>query len=347
MKSFISFDTYQKLESRPALVANRQKCFGINGQPLPVEGALQATVSFSRGTDVSYSGTFLVSRHLCKPLQCILGWDFLTTNCLSLTYNCNGAYCLTGESGDIPLIPQEEFSAYPSLSHPENSPEHSQNQVLFNQSQHKGPVPITLTESISIPGRTEMLVTGKVPKSYAEEFGMVSPVNKDSIPTNVLVAYSVCQAENRDIPVRIMNSSNIVLQLESGQKICEFCPLVASVPSHSSQNNHIFNPSLLCGSLISNKVKDDLSSALSPSLDEHGRTSIMNTLLKFSDVFDESLGQTQVISHRIDTSNAAPIRQPPGVYHMPVEKKPNPRSVKCLNKVLFSLVLPPGPRPLS
>ena len=310
MKSFLSFDTYQKLQPRPALLDVHQQCFGINGQPLQVEGALQATFSFPGGGGPSYTGTFVVSRQLCKPLQCILGWDFLTTNCLSLNRNQNSSYSLIGKYGEIPLTPEEEISECHLPTFLENPLKGPEPRVLFTQSQSKGPVPITLNSSISIPGRTEVLVTGKLPKSYAEEFGMVSPVSKDSIPTNILVAYSVCQAENRDIPVRIMNSSTIALQLESGQQICEFCPLVDSVPPKPSTNDCPPHPPLSCSSLISAKVRGDLSSALSSSLDDHGRKLILNTLLKFSDVFDESLGQTQVISHRIDTGNATPVRQP-------------------------------------
>ena len=311
MKSFISFDTYQKLEPQPALTPVHQQCFGVNGQPLLIEGALQAVFSFPGGGNLSYCGTFLVSRHLCKPLQCILGWDFLTTNCLSLTSQGNGAYYLTGKHGDTALTPQDEFSAFSVPTSLNDSPDGTPVPVLFIQSQNKGPVPITLSASTCIPGRAEVIVTGKLPKRYKDEIGMVSPVNKDCIPSHLIVAYSVCQADNRDIPVRIMNSSNIALQLESGQQICEFCPLVDNISPPSLHSAIDSNPSLLCNSSTSSNVEDDLSAALSSSLDEHERTVILTTLLKFSDVFNESLGQTQVISHRINTSDAAPIRQPP------------------------------------
>ena len=282
--------------------------FWYYGQPLQVEGALQATSSFPGGGGPSYTGTFVVSRQLCAPLQCTLGWDFLTTICLSLNRNQNSSYSLIGKYGEIPLTPEEEISECHLPTFLENPLKGPEPRVLFTQSQSKGPVPITLNSSISIPGRTEVLVTGKLPKSYAEEFGMVSSVSKDSIPTNILVAYSVCQAGNRDIPVRIMNSSTVALQLESGQQICEFCPLVDSVPPKPSTNDCPPHPPLSCSSLISAKVRGDLSSALSSSLDDHGRKLILNTLLKFSDVFDESLGQTQVTSHRIDTGNATAVR---------------------------------------
>ena len=285
--------------------------FWGNGQPLLVEGALQAVFSFPGGRNLSYSGTFLVSRHLCKPLQCILGWDFLTTNCLSLTSQGNGAYYLTGKHGDTALTPQDEFSAFSVPTSLNDSPDGTPVPVLFIQSQNKGPVPITLSASTCIPSRAEVIVTGKLPKRYKDEIGMVSPVIKDCLPTHLMVAYSVCQADKRNIPVRIMNSSNIALQLESGQQICEFCPLVDNISPPSLHSAIDSNPCLLCNSSTSSNVENDLSAALSSSLDEHERTVIFNTLLKFSDVCNESLGQTQVISHLINTGDAAPIRQPP------------------------------------
>ena len=42
------------------------------------------------------------------------------------------------------------------------------------------------------------------------------------------------------------------------------------------------------------------------------RDILMQTLLKYSDVFDDKvLGHTEAITHKIDTGSAAPIRQLP------------------------------------
>ena len=87
-------------------------------------------------------------------------------------------------------------------------------------------------------------------------------------------------------------------------------PLFDSVPPKPSTNDCPPHPPFSCSSLISAKVRGDLSSAPSSSLDDRGRKLILNTFLKFSDVFEESLGQTQVTSHRIDAGNATLVRQP-------------------------------------
>ena len=50
---------------------------------------------------------------------------------------------------------------------------------------------------------------------------------------------------------------------------------------------------------------------MSPELSSPERKEILATLMKFADVFQEDLGHTDVISHRIDTGDAPPIRQYP------------------------------------
>ena len=61
---------------------------------------------------------------------------------------------------------------------------------------------------------------------------MISPSNNDSAPTGILVAYSVCQAESRNVPIHVIDSSNIDLQLQIGQKIRVFSPLLESIVSY-------------------------------------------------------------------------------------------------------------------
>ena len=316
MKSFISFDAFEQIEPKPALHTVSQQCFGINGQPLHVEGGVQAAFSFPCSNNVSYTGDFLVSRHLYKPLQCVLGWDFLTANGLSLVYRDNGAYYLTGRHGDTPLIPQDKCLDYPLPTKLNQCAGVAENgnilsPTLFHQSENKGPVPITLPASICVPGRTEIIVTGQVTKNYKDDLGMVSPINNESLPTGILAAYSVSQAESRKVLVRLMNSSNFDISLQAGQKISEFCPLVEPIAKSSAHNKCTPGPNLVCGSIIPEKLSLELEAAISPSLEKHERCLLLNTLLKYSDVFDESLGQTDVITHRIDTGDATPIKQSP------------------------------------
>ena len=64
-----------------------QRFCGITREPLPEEGTVEASLSFPGNDSVLYVGTFLVSGHLFSPLQCVLAWDFLTSNGLNLFLN--------------------------------------------------------------------------------------------------------------------------------------------------------------------------------------------------------------------------------------------------------------------
>jgi len=66
-------------------------------------------------------------------------------------------------------------------------------------------------------------------------------------------------------------------------------------------------PNNLSLSVIMQQLEDSLSSDLFPS----ERETILDTLLQFTDIFEERLGHTNIIQHTIDTGNNAPIRQYP------------------------------------
>ena len=181
-----------------------QRCFGITGQALQIEGTMQATLSFPGNGSFSYSGNFLISNHLFQPLQCVLGWDFLTSNGLNLLCKGPGAYFLVGSHGDTPLTPD-----LPDMA----------------------PLPPCQTLGCAADesdGRTEVLVYAKVPQSCKDELGIVMPVQSIQISQCVLSAYSVSQAEGRCIPIRLMNTANFDIELQAGQKVSEFCPVVES-----------------------------------------------------------------------------------------------------------------------
>ena len=172
---------------------------------------------------------------------------------------------------------------------------------LLVQFAHWSPVPVALSDNICVPGRSEVLVSCRVPSSSREQLGMVSPTSNNlTLPSSILAAYSVCQVQGRNLPVRIMNTSNIDIELHAGQKVSEFCTVLdtpdtyecmASTTELSSLPN---NPSL---SVIKQQLEDSLSSDLCPN----DRKTILDTLLQF----------TNVIQHTIDTGKNPPIRQHP------------------------------------
>ena len=105
MKSFVSQDVFDLIKPIPVWIGGPHQCVGITGQPFDICGAIQLDLSFSSDDSVSYPGTYLVSSNLLHSLQYVLGWDFLTSNDLSLSVDEIGAYFLVGLHGSTPLSP--------------------------------------------------------------------------------------------------------------------------------------------------------------------------------------------------------------------------------------------------
>ena len=182
-------------------------------------------------------------------------------------------------------------------------------QISCIHSAHNGPVPLSVPSSFCIPGRTEQIVSCSIPKSHREQLGMVVPLpDSASIPSHIFPAYTVSCASNRTVYVRLMNTSNIDVELQAGQKIGELCPLVETL-DHSSSECYSVASSFGVQDIA--RIASQLEANINSDLNATDKNTLLQTLLKFSDVFDESLGHTDVIQHHIDTGSAPHIRQYP------------------------------------
>ena len=116
---------------------------------------------------------------------------------------------------------------------------------MLVQSASRGPVPVTLSTGLCIPSRTEVLLYAKLPQSCKDELGIVMPAQSTQLSQCVLSAYSVSQAEGRQIPIRLMNTANFDIELQAGQKVSEFCPVVESPAAKSESTPYSVNANLL------------------------------------------------------------------------------------------------------
>ena len=184
---------------------------------------------------------------------------------------------------------------------------------MFSQCPSRSPVPITLVNSVSLPSRTEAVVVVQIPKSAEDQLGMVAPIQNDSLPAQLLVAYSVNQAKGRQVSLRIMNTSNYDITLQAGQQIGEYCPLlqILSFTVEVKDSQFTTDKVFACQTVSNLKMVTERKTAISPSLNKYDRKIILDTLLKYPDVFSESLSNTDVVTHKIDTGDSAPIRQYP------------------------------------
>ena len=180
---------------------------------------------------------------------------------------------------------------------------------LLAQSSSRGPINVSLSTGLCIPSRTDVLINCQLPKSFKDQLGIVAHIEDDSpLSASIFPAYSVNQAEGRHIPLHLLNCSNGYIDLQAGQKVSRFCPLVESPLTDDPSD--CFSPtsmSMTCSTTSVGDVKADLENALSPSLSLPERHTLLKTLMQHSDVFDPSFGHTTVIAHEIDTGDAAPI----------------------------------------
>ena len=298
MLSMLSQSVFDKLPDKPLLhSSDSNSCISITGQSLHSQGAIFARLQFS-GSTHSYHTPFLICDNVLPPLQCILGWDFLLSHQFNLILH-DSRYFLEGPHGKSPIVPGAEDSIPPSPA----------DTLVFEQSLHKGPVLLTLVSSIIIPARSEVVLIAHAPHSLRNALGMVAPFASDVFPSGLYPAYSVSSANNRSVPVHLINTNNEVCELHKGQHVADFCPINSAIPPDLLATNR---QALVGGTLnVSNEVANELSSALSSTLSPFERNTLLTTLLRYADVFEHSLGDTTVVRHTINTGDSPPIRQRP------------------------------------
>ena len=146
MLSILSQSVFDKLPDKPLFRSSDSNVgISITGQSLHSRGEFLARLEFS-GSTHSYHTPFLVCNNVLPPLECILGWDFLLSHQFNLILH-DSRYFLEGQHGKSPILPGAEGPIPPSTA----------DTLVFEQSLHKGPVPLTLVSSIIIPARSEVV----------------------------------------------------------------------------------------------------------------------------------------------------------------------------------------------
>ena len=167
MLSILSQSVFDKLPDKPLLRrSDSNSCISITGLSLHSWGEIFARLQFS-GSAHSYHIPFLICNNVLPPLQCILGWDFLLSHQFNSTLH-DSRHLLAGPHGKSPILPGAEDSIPPSTA----------DTLVFEQSLHKDPVPLSLVSSIIIPARSEVLLITHVPRSLRNALGMVALLHK-------------------------------------------------------------------------------------------------------------------------------------------------------------------------
>ena len=167
MKSFIRQDIYNAIDFEGTrLVKVNEQCKSITGDPLNLAGKLNASIKFI-GSRYSYSDSFLVSSDI--QFDCILGWDFLLNNQLTVQRDISGGisfYSLTGPHGKTRVCAKAVSNAMhlsgvvesgaTTNEIPDCGMENGTDSHLLYQSQYKAPIEVYLSGDIVIPSRSEV-----------------------------------------------------------------------------------------------------------------------------------------------------------------------------------------------
>ena len=226
-------------------------------------------------------------------------------------------YHLVGPHGTTPIIANHTSSQTQPLSGvvvKNAEPELGKNHVpLFVESKLKGKTSIVLTENISIPGRVEMLIQGHANKTLQANVGMIGPAESfQGRSQNIQVAYAVVSPCARAVPLKIMNTSKEPVELVAGTTVAQFSPLVTSGTTCYTRTNARDKNAFSCSAVnASESLRSKFDEAIDPSLSMHEKQKLERLLLDYSDVFSDELGYVDVVSHKIDTGDNAPIKQRP------------------------------------
>ena len=312
MKSFINYTLLNIIDFNHTLIDQSQasKCISITGDRLDIVGMIPAKVNFIHRKH-SYIGNFLVSSNI--QYECVLGWDFITSNNLALVRDreARAGYLLEGSHGVTPIRNNnsKDFLTE-NLAGIIQARAAGTDRVLC-QSEYSGCAAVSLVNSVMLPARTELIVEGKVAKSVKSSVGMIAPISRDNEYRQGfhLAHVVVTPNEDRVVPLMVINMSHTQMELPAGEHLADFYPLV-----ESCTKNSVSNPDI-CGAVGNTDTFEHFSDKVDHVIDDaiHGddRKRVTQLLYKYADVFNDQLGHTTLVSHNIDTGNHAPIKQHP------------------------------------
>ena len=119
----------------------------------------------------------------------------------------------------------------------------------------------------------------------------------------LLVARTLLPNKSEEVPVRVLNTSEEPIRLNHGTVVTELQPVVPLIQQDEASSS----------SYEAEEIIDDMVSKVDPMVPQDMRLKLQNLLSKYSSVFSRGewdLGWTDLVTHRIDTGGARPIRQP-------------------------------------
>ncbi|MCG8046017.1 MAG: RNase H-like domain-containing protein, partial [Candidatus Thiodiazotropha endolucinida] len=256
-------------EQVPSLKKFEKKIVSASGNPLNVEGS--TTVSLKLGETTCVCNVIVAD----IDSDVILGLDFLISEKGHIDMETNS---LVLQNRKYPLKAHGKFGCYR----------------------------IVLTEKVSVPARSEVIVPGKVSEKgiLKEDLCIIEPTPK-AFESGQCVAKSLVHGK-QTLPLRMMNLTNEEQIISEGTTVATASPVLdvrkAKVSDETCKNGTV--PEHLT----------DLYERAIEGLTGEQRHQVAKLLSKYAGVFsknDADLGRTGIIKHKIPTGETRPIKQPP------------------------------------
>ena len=257
-----------------------------NGTPISTLG--ETTMELRVG-DVRTEVTGLVSRHVAEPM---IGIDWLTANAVIWDFNKSTIW-IGGQS---------------FLLH-----ERTAKKLWCRR--------VVLQEDVLVPARSEIDVPTqvafqKLPTSMNDGLWGTEP---NLMKPGLHVSRTLIPDDRwSDLPIRVMNVSEQPVVLKSGATVADLQPVEVfygkmSLSQTSTRGNGGTKLKQIHEEDNVPSFIDELIDRVDDSLPESACLALREILKDHVDVFSQSeydLGKTNIITHRIDTGDAKPVRQP-------------------------------------
>ena len=167
---------------------------------------------------------------------------------------------------------------------------------------------VSVSETCSIPSRSEIIVYGKVhiPDQEIMQKGLslIEPEEAFTKSDRGLVARTLVDNNDR-VPLRIMNTLSEVKVIHTGTIVASLSPVEKIVQSEEQDSNAQRKPL--------SQASNELLKRVSGKLNGKQRQKVKDLLLKHDSLFamnDKELGKTGIVRHGIKTDNRPPVKQP-------------------------------------
>ena len=150
-----------------------------------------------------------------------------------------------------------------------------------------------------------MLIEGKIQAKDISQVGMISASQADSVRSlqGLHVAHLVVTPVRKTLPVRIANTTSNEIKLPKGCKLAEFCPLI----EEEAVANTKFPAN--CNAMQTDNLVQKIDAHLDTDLSNAKKQQVKQVLSEFEELFSDTIGQTNIAHHKIDTGDNPPIRQ--------------------------------------